>query len=92
MFSLVVDEVSMNFKAMGYPFTVSKTALVAAGSPHTWPSLLAALTWLMERIQCMENWNPGEEDPGHFESLEELQTKTDKEFFKYWSDFHTYDF
>ena len=79
----------MNFKAMGYPFTVSKTALVAAGSPHTWPSLLAALTWLMERIQCMENWNPGEEDPGHFESLEELQTKTDKEFFKYLSAAYT---
>ena len=48
------DEVAMNFKAMGYPYPISKTALVAAGSPHTWPALLAALTWLMEHLQCQE--------------------------------------
>jgi kinetochore protein NDC80 len=73
----------MNFKAMGYPFTVSKTALVAAGSPHTWPSLLAALTWLMERLQTIETAVPEDEEPGKFESLEELEQKTDKAFFKY---------
>lgn len=83
------DEVSMNFKALGYPFTVSKTALVAAGSPHTWPTLLAALTWLMERILCIENFNQQEDDPGHFESLEDLEAKTDKSFFKYLSAAYT---
>jgi kinetochore protein NDC80 len=83
------DEVSMNFKALGYPFTVSKTALVAAGSPHTWPTLLAALTWLMERIRCIENANQEEDDPGHFESLEDLESKTDKAFFKYLSAAYT---
>lgn len=83
------DEVAMNFKAMGYPFGVSKTALVAAGSPHTWPTLLAALTWLATRIQCMDALTAAqqqdENQTGHFDSLEELETETDRYFFKYLS-------
>jgi kinetochore protein NDC80 len=86
----IEDEVAMNFKALGYPFPVSKTALVAAGSPHTWPSLLAALAWLMERIQSIENTVvDANDDPGHFDSLEELENKTDKAFFKYLSKAYT---
>ena len=27
---------------------------MAAGSPHTWPTLLAALTWLIELLSCEE--------------------------------------
>jgi SMC interacting uncharacterized protein involved in chromosome segregation len=34
-----------------YPFPLSKTALVAVGSPHHWPPCLAALTWLIELIK-----------------------------------------
>ncbi|KAG7353792.1 HEC/Ndc80p family-domain containing protein [Nitzschia inconspicua] len=84
----IEDEIAMNFKAMGYPFTVSKTALVAAGSPHTWPTLLAALTWLMMRIQCMEDFSTDEDPcaPGDYESLEELETKMDKYFFRFLSE------
>jgi SMC interacting uncharacterized protein involved in chromosome segregation len=87
----IEDEIAMNFKAMGYPFTVSKTALVAAGSPHTWPTLLAALTWLMMRIQCMEDFATEEDPsaPGDYESLEELETKMDKYFFKFLSESYT---
>ena len=48
------DEVALAFKTLGYPFPISKTALVAAGSPHTWPTLLAALTWLIELLGCDE--------------------------------------
>mmetsp|Transcript_9450 Transcript_9450/g.28194 ORF Transcript_9450/g.28194 Transcript_9450/m.28194 type:complete len:657 (-) Transcript_9450:1678-3648(-) len=83
----IEDEIAMNFKAMGYPFAVSKTALVAAGSPHTWPTLLAALTWLAKRLQCMENLIPDEDDNhgGQFESVEELEIKTDRYFFSYLS-------
>lgn len=33
---------------LGYPFTVSKANLSAVGSPHAWPHLLAALTWLLD--------------------------------------------
>ena len=84
------DEVAMNFKAMGYPYPISKTALVAAGSPHTWPALLAALTWLMEHLKCEEAdelataEQPEREMP--FETMEELERKTDKAFFKFLSD------
>jgi SMC interacting uncharacterized protein involved in chromosome segregation len=81
------DEVAMNFKCLGYPCSISKTALVAAGTAHTWPSLLAALTWLMERLQCIEldreedilN-NPQGTD---FESVEELVIKSETAFYQY---------
>lgn len=45
------DEVPDKLKALGYPFTISKSALSAVGSPHTWPALLGALTWLLECLQ-----------------------------------------
>mmetsp|Transcript_20454 Transcript_20454/g.44713 ORF Transcript_20454/g.44713 Transcript_20454/m.44713 type:complete len:673 (-) Transcript_20454:132-2150(-) len=48
------EEVSLAFKTLGYPYPISKTALAAAGSPHTWPTLLAALTWLIELLGCYE--------------------------------------
>ena len=85
------DEVAMNFKAMGYPYPISKTALVAAGSPHTWPALLAALTWLMEHLKCEEAdesaTNQEHDDTDKpFETMEELERKTDKAFFKFLSD------
>jgi kinetochore protein NDC80 len=80
------DEIAMTFKALGYPFPVSKTALVAAGSPHTWPTLLAALTWLTEHLilieaQKEEEANENLDKP--FESLDELEGKTDKAFFNF---------
>jgi kinetochore protein NDC80 len=73
---------------MGYPYPISKTALVAAGSPHTWPALLAALTWLMEHLQCQEADELQQEttEEKSFETMEELERKTDKAFFKFLSD------
>jgi kinetochore protein NDC80 len=91
------DEVAMNFKALGYPLGVSKTALVAAGSPHTWPTLLAALAWLMTRIKTLQSLADDDElplvggvggstnAPVKFDSVEEMETKSDKFFFKYLS-------
>ncbi len=40
--------------ARRYPFTISKTALTAVGSPHTWPALLACLTWFIELLEYDE--------------------------------------
>lgn len=82
------DEVAMAFKALGYPFPISKTALVAAGSPHTWPALLAALIWIMELLQCDEadtedddiGANGDDEPP---KSTEELAAKSDAAFFRF---------
>ena len=42
------DDVPTVFKQLRYPFQISKSALFAVGSPHTWPSLLTALTWLVQ--------------------------------------------
>ncbi len=79
----IEDEIASSFKALGYPFTVSKTSLVAAGSPHAWPSLLAALAWLTDRIRCFSLAVEDASELETFESLEELEIKTDKAFFKY---------
>ena len=46
----MVNEVPLMFKGLHYPFNISKTALSAVGSPHTWPYLLACLTWLIELL------------------------------------------
>jgi len=48
------DEVAHAFRQLKYPLNVSKTALAAVGSPHTWPALLAALSWLIELLECDE--------------------------------------
>jgi kinetochore protein NDC80 len=65
------DEVSMAFKCLGYPFPISKTGLVAVGSPHTWPALIAAIDWLVDVLMVAEeeskfDWemeeNPQEEE------------------------------
>ncbi|GAX15062.1 kinetochore protein NDC80 [Fistulifera solaris] len=82
------DEVFLSFKCLGYPFNVSKTALVAAGSPHTWPALLAALAWLVEHIQCKLADKENVEDKP-FESYEDLDAKASKMFFEYL--FHGYE-
>ena len=56
------DDVANMFKTLGYPFNISKTALVAAGSPHTWPSLLLAITWLIELLDSIPAQDTYEED------------------------------
>ena len=42
------DEIPQLFKTLGYPFTINKSAIFSCGSPHNWPKLLGALTWLIE--------------------------------------------
>ena len=79
------DEVCLQFKCLGYPFTISKTSLAAAGSPHTWPTLLAALAWLAEHLMRTRLDRPDDylwnDQP--FDSLEELQNHTEKAFYQY---------
>lgn len=41
----------MCVRARRYPFNISKSSLKSPGSPHTWPSLLAALVWMIELLQ-----------------------------------------
>lgn len=48
------DELPVQFKNFKYPFQISKRALSGVGSPHTWPPLLAALTWIVELLTYEE--------------------------------------
>jgi kinetochore protein NDC80 len=48
------DEMVLYFRELGYPVTMSKTSIVAAGSPHAWPALLAALSWLVHHLRAIE--------------------------------------
>ena len=50
----IEDELPIIFKALKYPFAISKTALQAVGTPHTWPPLLGALAWFVELLQYDE--------------------------------------
>ena len=58
----IEEEVPMLFKRVGYPFAISKSALSAVGSPHTWPALLAALAWLVELLVYEESANASRND------------------------------
>lgn len=89
------DEVSMAFRNLGYPFNISKTALVAAGSPHTWPTLLLAMTWLIELLELTQGedeyldslkgdgLDPKNEAGAPMSSQAALEERTDKAFLRY---------
>ncbi|KAL3162304.1 hypothetical protein ABBQ32_009992 [Trebouxia sp. C0010 RCD-2024] len=48
------EDVPQLFKHLKYPFQISKSALFAVGSPHTWPGLLAAMNWVVEILNYAE--------------------------------------
>ncbi|RMZ54779.1 hypothetical protein APUTEX25_000296 [Auxenochlorella protothecoides] len=48
------EEVPVLYKRLRYPFQISKSNLTAVGSPHTWPSILAALAWLVELLNYQD--------------------------------------
>ncbi|KXZ44538.1 hypothetical protein GPECTOR_65g156 [Gonium pectorale] len=73
----VEDEVPVFFKRLSYPFQISKSALFAVGSPHSWPAVLAALTWLVELLTYTEN--AGESSGTTFER----ENKVEQEFLDY---------
>ncbi|BBN02358.1 kinetochore protein NDC80 [Marchantia polymorpha subsp. ruderalis] len=58
-FMKIEEDVPIFFKRIGYPVQISRSALYAAGSPVSWPSLLAALTWLSQLLVAMESSSEG---------------------------------
>ena len=68
------DEVSMAFRSLGYPFPISKTGLVAVGSPHTWPALIAAIDWLVDTLVIRD-----EEDAYEYDILDDDETNVQDE-------------
>ncbi|KTW28867.1 hypothetical protein T552_01496 [Pneumocystis carinii B80] len=56
------DEVIICIKNLKYPFAdqISRSQLMAVGSPHSWPSMLSMLHWMVEVITCTEKLINGE--------------------------------
>jgi kinetochore protein NDC80 len=93
----IEEEVPQLFKRLHYPFPISRASLYAVGSPHTWPSLLAAICWLCElivyqdRVHTEKNptststSNRGGRDPTASTSLESMDVTGDmnETFFQY---------
>ena len=48
------DEMITMYKYLGYPFNICKSNISAVGSPHTWPTLLACIMWLVELLNYNE--------------------------------------
>ncbi|RUS88387.1 hypothetical protein EGW08_003843 [Elysia chlorotica] len=53
--SKLQELVPSTLKLLGYPFNLPKTYLCSVGSPHTWPHLLAALTWMIDLLQIQSS-------------------------------------
>jgi kinetochore protein NDC80 len=83
-FGKVEDEVPLFFKRLSYPFQLSKSALFAVGSPHSWPSVLAALAWLVELL----NYDDRAEDAAGSQ-FDEKQ-RSERQFFVYASTTYRY--
>ena len=50
----IEEDVPAFYKRLRYPFQISKSSLFAVGSPHTWPTLLASLVWVVELLLYSE--------------------------------------
>jgi kinetochore protein NDC80 len=55
------DEVPGLLKGIRYPYSgdISKSSLLAVGSIHAWPALLAMLNWMVELIMCCDELASG---------------------------------
>ncbi|OQR94855.1 hypothetical protein ACHHYP_00902 [Achlya hypogyna] len=74
----IEDDVAMCFRQLKYPFPISKAALAAVGSPHSWPSLLAAISWMIELLKYDESVQV------EYETNDEFDAEVgDKAFFEY---------
>jgi kinetochore protein NDC80 len=56
------DEFITIMKYLQYPFAISKQNIAAVGAPHSWPSMLACIMWLVELCQYNESAKIGEEN------------------------------
>lgn len=52
------EEIPRLLKLMAYPVQMSKSSFITVGSPHTWPSVLAMLAWLVDVVNTYESLDP----------------------------------
>lgn len=72
--SKIEEEVVTMFKFLGYPYGISKSQVMSAGTAHALPVLVAALVWLIELInydQLSTNHANGLFHAGNIENLSE---------------------
>ncbi|MEW5310795.1 MAG: hypothetical protein WDW38_002558 [Sanguina aurantia] len=84
-FGKIEDDVPLFFKRLNYPFQISKSGLFAVGSPHSWPAVLAALTWLVELLNYNAKVEEGSSSNGRSSggSSFDIEGKAKAEFFDY---------
>ena len=44
------EEIPRIMKMLGYPFLISKSSMFTIGTPHTWPTMLAGLSYVVDLI------------------------------------------
>ena len=79
------DNILAALKFLGYPASISKTAVAQSGTPHAWPQLAGMLHWLVQLLTCTEGggeegeWGVGGmgEEEGEEGSAEERGMKRD---------------
>ncbi|XP_042886835.1 kinetochore protein NDC80 homolog isoform X2 [Penaeus japonicus] len=52
------EEIPRLLKLWKYPVQMSKSSFITVGSPHTWPSVLAMLAWLVDVVNMFNYINP----------------------------------
>ena len=77
-FGKLEEEVPQLYKRLRYPFTISKSNLTAVGSPHTWPTILAALCWAVELLNYSARAEISRADCAGDE-----RSQSEREFFEY---------
>ncbi|XP_063402629.1 kinetochore protein NDC80 homolog [Mytilus trossulus] len=71
------EQIPKIFKQIGYPFMISKSQMFALGSPHTWPHILAAVSWLVDLIHSGETLSSSI-DTIMFPPDDDFDTKSEK--------------
>ena len=72
-----VDDIPHLFKGLRF-FNISKTALSAVGSPHTWPALLASIAWFIEVLTYHDIANASD-----MEAPISIEAESERAFFAY---------
>ncbi|CAL4065635.1 unnamed protein product, partial [Meganyctiphanes norvegica] len=52
------DDIPKLLKSFKYPVQMSKSSFITVGSPHTWPAVLAMLSWLVEVVNIYASVDP----------------------------------
>ncbi|XP_076030088.1 kinetochore protein NDC80 homolog [Oratosquilla oratoria] len=52
------DEIPKVLRSQKYPVQISKASYLTVGSPHTWPTFLAMLSWFIDVVSAFDSADP----------------------------------